>query len=222
MKTLERILSAIFLSFALGSSCKPKNKPYCHLDVSSTAVDTTAQISVLASDSGDNSGISWIKLYENGILLKEKNCGNVNTGTLEHEAIRLAGEFEYQALCKDRDENEVWSNKESIVYDGPKGDSDLEITYFVIQGQEENRVVLAMLLRNKGETDLRTDFSIDFGDGDIPEEEIILKSGQEQIIMRDHYYSSGSYTAVAMVDIYDQISETDESNNQKELSIYIF
>jgi hypothetical protein len=85
----------------------------------STNVAETATINIQAYDGGTNPGILWLRLYEDGALFSEKNCGGLTACSWQVQVDHPeGGTFSYYAQAKDKGGNSKTSNTIQITYTG--------------------------------------------------------------------------------------------------------
>jgi hypothetical protein len=83
----------------------------------SGSVTTTAAINMQVRDVSTNAGILWIRLYEDGALLYEKNCAGLTTCSWQVQVDRPAGgTFSYYAQARDKGGKSVTSSTIQVTY----------------------------------------------------------------------------------------------------------
>ncbi|MBS3073629.1 PKD domain-containing protein [Candidatus Pacearchaeota archaeon] len=103
-----------------GSSGKGLDLPPI-LSFSSNTVHTTtiATLTSVATDSGDNAGIQWIRIYQDNVLLEERNCNNFPTCTFVKVIVENnAATHQYYAQTKDLGGIIKTSSTITIIFDG--------------------------------------------------------------------------------------------------------
>ncbi|MBD3354865.1 hypothetical protein GF361_02680 [Candidatus Woesearchaeota archaeon] len=104
-------------------------------------------------------------------------------------------------------------------------ESDIRVTGLVVQYPQNpaagSTVVFAFNLKNTGKVDVEAEWKLDTG------EEVIrgyneLKPGEARIIGRKTKYSAaGSYAVKIIADPNEEVDESDESNNEKEIVVEV-
>lgn len=218
----------------------PSKQPLCRLELYPNSDGTELDLEVRAEDSGRNAGITRIELYEHDRLIavysdptgeNQQPTLTSFTSQTEDGFYRRLGRIYYSAKCIDNDGNEALADGNHMFNPPliPDLFYDLEVQYFLIQGPEipvsNEDVVFAFLLKNNGTIDIKADYQLEFGDGEILEDVVSLPAGEGKIIMRKHQYtSSGEYCASMIVDPYNLIREMTPGgiNNCKTLELEVF
>jgi hypothetical protein len=85
----------------------------------SSNVRTTAEIEIQAYDSGTNPGILWLKLYEDGIEIDEKNCGGATSCSWKPQVVHNEdNNHSYYAQVRDKGPHTENSGTVIVDYDG--------------------------------------------------------------------------------------------------------
>ena len=109
---------AFLLSLA-SVTALPDVPPMVTLSASSTSTQTTVVLTAVAVDSLGNAGITWIKLYENGALIGERNCNGLTSCAYSKTVIHTtAGSHSYQAVARDKGGNSVSSDVVVVTFSG--------------------------------------------------------------------------------------------------------
>jgi len=80
--------------------------------------ETTAILTAIATDFGDNAGIEWIKIYENGNLIGTKSCSSTSCTFVKTIVKVNCGTFNYKARTKDKGGHVVDSQTIQIHFAG--------------------------------------------------------------------------------------------------------
>jgi len=84
---------------------------------------TVAVLTAVAVDAGTNAGIKWIKIYQDGVLLDEKNCNSLTTCTFSKTIIEtMAITHTYYAVTEDLGSHQAISSTFSVVFAGQNQD----------------------------------------------------------------------------------------------------
>ena len=92
---------------------------FTRFEAVSSNVRVTATLNIQVYDAGTNPGILWIRLYENGALLEEKNCGGLTSCSWQRQVTHTeGGTFSYYAIAKDKGANAKTSGTVQVIYTG--------------------------------------------------------------------------------------------------------
>ncbi|MEM1577431.1 MAG: hypothetical protein QXM27_00190 [Candidatus Pacearchaeota archaeon] len=92
--------------------------PTINISADSYNVNTTVTITAIATDSGNNAGLVWIKIYENGTE-SHKYCNNQQSCIfVKSFTHNNPGVYEYYAKAKDLGNNIVTSQKIYVIFNG--------------------------------------------------------------------------------------------------------
>ncbi len=119
---LQKLICGIFAFFVLFAPFAEAVDiaPIVTISSDYSRTTTTAVITAAAVDALDNSGLAWIKLYENGNLIAEKNCGQASSCILIKPVSKSfpGGTFTYRADAYDRGNHLSSSEQLTIVFAG--------------------------------------------------------------------------------------------------------